>query len=410
MRVLWFTNAFATKYYGYGWVSSLEEKVSPLVTLKVANVRPVDTRAARIKKLFFGFGAEDRYLCKKYLEAVEDFKPDIIQIFGSEHAFGLITGKVTCPVILHVQGIMGPYFKAYMPKGMSWASYILSAGNFGGAVGRLYTLRRWRHAVAREKKILGMVGNYLCRTEWDKAETLKAHPGARIFEGGEVLRREFYSKPAPAEKRDGKFTIVTTISEPPYKGMDLVLRAGKLLREGGYDFAWKVFGDVDPRYFERRTGISCDAAGITLCGVADAAMLAGELSACDLYVHPSYIDNSPNSVCEAQMMGAPVVAAACGGVPSLVEEGRTGFLFPAGDAPALVKLIERAIAKEIPDQVGNDGEVVGNDGKAVGNDWLPVSDIVRTARETALKRHDPERIVTELLKVYKELLSAALPA
>ena len=58
MRVLWFTNAFATKYYGYGWVSSLEEKVSPLVTLKVANVRPEDTRSSRIKKLFFGFGAE----------------------------------------------------------------------------------------------------------------------------------------------------------------------------------------------------------------------------------------------------------------------------------------------------------------------------------------------------------------
>lgn len=389
MRVLWFTNAFATKYYGYGWVSSLEEKVSPLVTLKVANVKPEDSRKSRIKKLFLGFGAEDRYLCKKYLEVVEEFKPDIIQIFGSEHAFGLITDKVDCPVILHVQGIMGPYFKAYMPKGMSWSSYIFSAGGFGEAVGRLYTLRRWRHAVRREKKILGLVQNYLCRTSWDKAETLKAHPGARIFEGGEVLRREFYAQPPAMERRGNKFTIVTTISEPPYKGMDLVLRAGKLLKDKGLDFCWKVYGDVSPSYFEKRTGTSCDEAGITLCGVAPASVLAGELAACDVYVHPSYIDNSPNSVCEAQMMGAPVVAAAVGGVPSLVEEGRTGLLFLSGDATALAAVLERFLDSALR---------------------APLEMTGKAARAVAQKRHDPERIVAELMSVYKELLSTTLPA
>lgn len=389
MRVLWFTNAFATKYYGYGWVSSLEEKVSPLVTLKVANVKPEDSRKSRIKKLFFGFGAEDRYLCKKYLEVVEEFKPDIIQIFGSEHAFGLIADKVDCPVILHVQGIMGPYFKAYMPKGMSWSSYIFSAGGFGEAVGRLYTLRRWRHAVRREKKIIGLVQNYLCRTSWDKAETLKAHPGAKIFEGGEVLRREFYAASPAVERHGGKFTIVTTISEPPYKGMDLVLRAGKILKDKGLEFCWKVYGDVSPSYFEKRTGISCNEAGISLCGVAPASVLAGELAACDVYVHPSYIDNSPNSVCEAQMMGAPVVAAAVGGVPSLVDEGRTGLLFPSGDATALAAVLERFFDSALR---------------------APLEMTGKAARAVAQKRHDPERIVAELMSVYKELLSTTLPA
>jgi len=43
-------------------------------------------------------------------------------------------------------------------------------------------------------------------------------------------------------------------------------------------------------------------------------------------VHPSYIDNSPNSICEAQILGLPVVATNVGGVESLIENGKTGLL------------------------------------------------------------------------------------
>lgn len=43
------------------------------------------------------------------------------------------------------------------------------------------------------------------------------------------------------------------------------------------------------------------------------------LSDVDLYVQPSYTDNSPNSICEAQCLGLPIIASYAGGIPSLFD-------------------------------------------------------------------------------------------
>lgn len=54
------------------------------------------------------------------------------------------------------------------------------------------------------------------------------------------------------------------------------------------------------------------------------------LAACDLLVLPSRSEGQPNAVLEALAAERPVVAAAVGGVPEIVAEGRQGMLFPRG--------------------------------------------------------------------------------
>jgi glycosyltransferase involved in cell wall biosynthesis len=57
---------------------------------------------------------------------------------------------------------------------------------------------------------------------------------------------------------------------------------------------------------------------------------------------PSVVyDNSPLTIYEAFAHGKPVVGAAIGGIPELIDEGRDGFLFTAGDEGSLVKALER---------------------------------------------------------------------
>lgn len=57
-------------------------------------------------------------------------------------------------------------------------------------------------------------------------------------------------------------------------------------------------------------------------------------------------ENNPMSIIEAYAQGVPVIGSNLGGIPEIVEEGRTGFLFEAGDVSALGRVLRHAAALE----------------------------------------------------------------
>lgn len=72
-------------------------------------------------------------------------------------------------------------------------------------------------------------------------------------------------------------------------------------------------------------------------GWCDPAELYGRV---DAVVVPSlYPEPLPRAVLEAYRYGLPVLAAASGGTPEVVEHGRSGWLYPPGDAGRLAALI-----------------------------------------------------------------------
>jgi len=67
----------------------------------------------------------------------------------------------------------------------------------------------------------------------------------------------------------------------------------------------------------------------------------------------SRMEGLPNVVLEAMAHGKTVVATPVGGIPTLIEDGRTGFLVPVGDAEALRATLERVLADpELRKRVG----------------------------------------------------------
>jgi glycosyltransferase involved in cell wall biosynthesis len=85
--------------------------------------------------------------------------------------------------------------------------------------------------------------------------------------------------------------------------------------------------------------------------------------------------------CEAQLMGTPVISTYTGGVPSLIEEGRTGLFFPTGDAPMLAARIR---------------EVFEDDALAIR--------LGEQGREEARRRHEPNAIVQRVLEAYEDVV------
>ena len=148
MKVLWFSltpsnyPAKSRGANGGGWISSLESCVSGRgdVELGVAFFhdsaagkrwigpvtyypirRPQSPLAKAVR--FFGISGQDRLelgLCK---EVVADFRPDVIHVFGTEGSFGLLAGETAVPVVIHLQGLMGPCLDAWVPPGYRMLDY-----------------------------------------------------------------------------------------------------------------------------------------------------------------------------------------------------------------------------------------------------------------------------------------------
>jgi len=221
----------------------------------------------------------------------------------------------------------------------------------------------------------------LGRTDWDRNALQLLSPQTCYHYGGEILRPEFYE--AVERSLPAVPVITTTISLPTYKGLDLLLRVAHILKnELHFHFQWNVYGRVDAPWAERLTGIRHGDVNVHLCGLASASQLHDALAASTLYFHPSYIENSPNSVCEAQLTGIPVVATNVGGTSSLVTHDETGYLFPATDPYMGAYYVQQLITDTSLNH-------------AMGH----------AARTVALQRHDKEKIVSELLSTYQSLIS-----
>ena len=318
---------------------------------------------------------------KLYLKkVVDDFRPDILHVFGSEDIFGLVTFVTSKPIVLHIQGILNPYLVAYMPPGFSWHSYniLLHPLKYYSQV---MTHAQWKRQSYREVKIIQNINNYLGRTQWDKKVTYIYNPNSNYFLGNEILRDEFYNSDIMRNIPE-KLVVVSTISSPLYKGFDVILKTANILKNFlRLDFEWKVYGNINPVYVESQIEIKHSDVNVSICGVAKPEELRHALLNCTVYVHPSYIDNSPNSLCEAQILSCSVIATNVGGVSSMVKEGETGYLVPANDPYQMAfAIVNLYMDRKLNISIGNN------------------------ARKEALERHDPHKIISNLFKVYERVM------
>lgn len=158
------------------------------------------------------------------------------------------------------------------------------------------------------------------------------HPGARYFHVEEALRPSFIETAEEWMPKEGehRLRLITTGCSSHWKGMDTLLRTAHVLKETGVDFEWLVAGSMGvQREIEKKERMKFADNNVRILGFTESAELQRLLLSADIYVHTAYIDNSPNSICEAQYLGLPIVATNVGGISSLIVDGEEGKLVPA---------------------------------------------------------------------------------
>ena len=122
------------------------------------------------------------------------------------------------------------------------------------------------------------------------------------------------------------------------KRVDVLLDAAPLILARHPEADILIVGDGDCRAeLEARARTNQVADRVRFLGHRDdvPAVLAGA----DIFVLPSRSEAFPNAIVEAMMSGLPVVASSVGGIPELVDEGRTGRLVPPGDPVQLAAAV-----------------------------------------------------------------------
>ena len=413
MRILWFTNCpmpDVNSYYGRdanvkesgGWMGALLELLKETPGLEIGVVTACDyfpesrfrvagidyfivkQQSYKFRRSLFPVDFSPVYL-KKCANIVNDYKPDLIHVHGTERFYGELMSKeiVQCPLVISVQGIMDACSEWYRWFGklsikVIFATNLLTSLKFSGL---LWELRVAKQQAKREKLYFKKGKYFFGRTDWDKSYIAYFNDHAKYFEVNRVIRKPFWHQQWKLNKCRRHKIIFT--NPQPRKGTDLVLEAVKRLQFLYPDIELVLIGflrsDGYDSYIKRK--INDLGQTVKSRGQMNAEEIANELCNAHVFISASYIDNSPNSLAEAQLVGMPVISSYTGGVPSMVKDGETGLLFPTGDIPLLAKKI-----------------------KSIFEDDALAIRLGENAMNTARERHDPERIVRDHLAAYDNIL------
>ena len=139
----------------------------------------------------------------------------------------------------------------------------------------------------------------------------------------------------------------------------VILMAGRLVAEKGYNELITAMGDIDAELWAVGGRLASDhAAGIdsTMRTIeADPALrarvrflgyrddMAELMRAADIFTLPSHREGMPRSIIEAMLTGLPVVATNVRGSREEVVDGTTGLLVPVRDAAALARALNALV-------------------------------------------------------------------
>ncbi len=326
-----------------------------------------------------------------------DFNPDLVHIFGTEFPHCLAMARVferKDRILIGLQGIISACADEYfadLPQQVVKMKTLRDLLRRDGLMSQQY---KFFLRGEMEQEAVGMALNATGRTDFDRAAVQRMNPDIRYFHMNETMRPDFYT--------DGwnfadciRHRIFFSQADYPLKGFHYLLQAlpeiilnfpdtevvvagNSLMHDKGLADHLKISGYgaylkhfIEEWELQRR---------ITFTGTLTAAEIKEQYLLCHTFVCASSLENSPNSVAEAMLLGTPVIASAVGGIPSMITDNKDGLLFQKGNSRELSKKIIH-----------------------LWNDTKLQNAISSAAAKKAHLAHDPETNYNRLMEIYKTI-------
>jgi glycosyltransferase involved in cell wall biosynthesis len=348
----------------------------------------------------FGLLRPTKQMLHRYQEIVDEFSPDVIHVHGTEWYGGMVTvhNRMGRPVIIALQGLID-YHRRHLLGQLGFMDIVMSRTVrewvlFSG----LWKQRaQWNKRSAVEREIISGHRAFVGRTLWDRAHLRYMNPNSEYFHCHEMVQKEFFRREWLVSNAN-RHTIFSPSASYPLKGFHVLVKAVAILRRefpgiqvrvplatfrGSSDrkgiFA-RMGGDGYSSYLDALIAKLDVGGNITPLGPLSSEQMAQEMLDAHVFVLSSFVENSPNTMAEALIVGVPCVVSLAGGVPSLIDDGHNALGFSPGDEVVLAEQIRRIfINSDLANQLSKAG------------------------RKTALSRYSPEPIVKRMTEIYRAI-------
>lgn len=415
MRILWIVNMVLPKLATHlniphgtsgTWMYDISDRLArmPDVDLAIACVHGDTFAKHEVDGTTFyclpGGGKDMMFYNKSYerlwRSIYEDFKPDLVNIHGTEytHALSFVRAYPNVKTVVSLQGVI-ERIKDVDLIGLSFLRTI-----------RYRTLREWMHFngmlemhllhrknAKSEREILSGVKYVMCVDSWHQAMALSINPRAKQFIVGYNLREKFYTSTKWDPCRAEKYTITTNPGGTPLKGLHNLFRAVAIVKEFYPEVRVKVpgmkqaNGELAPtsgyaiylRKLIRKLGL---VDNIEFLGNQSEQQMLNNMLSARVQVIPSAIEGPSLVLREGMHLGVPTIASFRGGMADFVDDKVNGFLYDYQEYPYLAKRIMEIFA----------------------SDELALS-LSRAAIEKAEKAHDRDNNLKDYYNMYQAILS-----
>lgn len=332
----------------------------------------------------------------RFSEIITISRPDIIHIWGSENAH--TDAIVRCTqhteysqrTIISMQGLLSSYEKnyaAFLPRQVVYGLKPVNLIKGNIHFQQLSMRKSGKFEVDAFRRVKHVIG----RTDWDYATVTAINAKINYHFNNEILRKEFYG---PVWNIDTchRHTIFCSQAHYPIKGIHLMIEALHLLKEKYPDVLLRVSGkNLSAKSRLRRGAYEAYVLNeirrfrlepnVEFLGPLSAEQMRDTYLSSHVFVCPSTIENSPNSVGEAMSLGVPVVSSYVGGVKNLLVDGSEGLLYPSDEVSMLALYLDR-----------------------IFSDDSLAKKFSKNARMHAKKTFDPKTNVEALMKIYEQLI------